>query len=318
MLRFALAWTAMVIAQSIAKFVQMGGRVSGTAAYEFLVPLSNVLGLLLSAAYARFAVTRFELSLAVTETVAVVVYMWVGVWLQLPERLGSSLFATTPTVRDGAPAALRFTFMLVWVGIFMPLRPMLFSLVCTSMFVSSCVSEVVLGFGGLDTLLLYAVVYVLVALGRAHIMSTERSLWYFFRTVRPAMVARHQKERERMTQSLELTKGSIAKEARSRLIRVVMHDLRSPLLAVQNVAESFQLWLGPLLAADAKLVTGLSVLRSCSEMMETIVSDMLGARAPAAPPPPPAPRARVAHARRPLPPPGLAARRSLGRPRARL
>jgi signal transduction histidine kinase len=75
------------------------------------------------------------------------------------------------------------------------------------------------------------------------------------------------------------------REARSRLIRIVMHDLRSPLLSVIAVSSSLRERAeaesedSTLALRPKQLITELDIIATCASMMEQIVSDMLGVRA---------------------------------------
>jgi signal transduction histidine kinase len=77
----------------------------------------------------------------------------------------------------------------------------------------------------------------------------------------------------------ELRSASAAAQARSQLIRMVMHDLRSPLLSVSNISQTLSS-LSPLHKIGVAPVPAVvHALSTCSMLMEDIVSDMLGARA---------------------------------------
>jgi signal transduction histidine kinase/DNA-binding response OmpR family regulator len=90
--------------------------------------------------------------------------------------------------------------------------------------------------------------------------------------------ARAEKQREQEAMQLEA-----AKLARSRLIRMVMHDLRSPLLSVLNTTATLMELHPSTPLRDADVLQGFEVLNTCTTLMENIVSDMLGNRRRAAP-----------------------------------
>ncbi|KAJ1616620.1 hypothetical protein T492DRAFT_1101505 [Pavlovales sp. CCMP2436] len=96
-------------------------------------------------------------------------------------------------------------------------------------------------------------------------------------------------ERERMMQhkaevelklstaeaALKLGTAEAAKQARGRLIRMVMHDLRSPLLSVANAVSIVQ-DLEPETRVDHPVVVECHrAMATCSQLMQHIVSDML-------------------------------------------
>jgi hypothetical protein len=74
---------------------------------------------------------------------------------------------------------------------------------------------------------------------------------------------------------LEAERNEAAMLARSRLIRSVMHDLRSPLLSVHALAA--ELSLKPAATRLDAVRSELDAVGQCTALMEHIVSDMLGA-----------------------------------------
>jgi len=91
-----------------------------------------------------------------------------------------------------------------------------------------------------------------------------------------AQVGRWQRLKEQEVEThLRGSQAEAAKQARSRLIRVVMHDLRSPLLAVSNVAETLGDLGSEVSMGDRRVTTGLEALRTCTTLIENIVADLL-------------------------------------------
>jgi signal transduction histidine kinase len=289
----------------------MQGEISYDSPMVWL-PATNA-SIALSGALFALVAARLKISYDAMEMCAMLTLCSVGALIQLPERLTDALDGELAL--DSTIFAMRYAFILVYCGIYTPLRPPLFAAFCVIIFSMSAILEMQLSIKQDPlTVLLTAVLTLLVGFGRRHIMSIERSTWYFHRTVQAAVIANHAKERDRMAKALALTEASIAKEARSRLIRIgahgrprvlvrppvrqavralaplphtlwpplalfpsisVMHDLRSPLLAVRNVSDGLSGWLGELVRQDDRVSTGLTVLQTCSAMMETIISDML-------------------------------------------
>jgi signal transduction histidine kinase/CheY-like chemotaxis protein len=77
-------------------------------------------------------------------------------------------------------------------------------------------------------------------------------------------------------QLLDQSRAEAASEARSRLIRTVMHDLRSPLMAVSNTVHALLAMPAPRPSLDATKPQ-LEAMKDCAHLMEGIISDMLGA-----------------------------------------
>jgi signal transduction histidine kinase len=269
---FVLGLTIVVVTQVILRLTFLGVQ-SYRSPIVLLPALNECIGLT-GVVFSR-AVARYKLSLGWMEACAMIVLCSIGTILHFPERLSSAL-EHEPYHGGSALFALRYASVLVYCGIFIPLRPALFHVFCAVIYTAAAVCEL-----GLEAtpdpvaVVLYAVVTLIVGSGRGSIVATERSQWYFHQTVQAAMLESRAKERDRMAKTLALTEASIAQEARSRLVRIVMHDLRSPLLAVLNISEGMAGWLLDSASKDARVSSGLGVLRSCSTMMERIVSDML-------------------------------------------
>jgi len=73
--------------------------------------------------------------------------------------------------------------------------------------------------------------------------------------------------------TLDARAAELAKVARSRLIRTVMHDLRSPLLSIANLSRSLRAAPGSTQISELGKLP--DYMLSCSSIMESIVSDML-------------------------------------------
>mmetsp|Transcript_9552 Transcript_9552/g.28277 ORF Transcript_9552/g.28277 Transcript_9552/m.28277 type:complete len:832 (+) Transcript_9552:40-2535(+) len=82
---------------------------------------------------------------------------------------------------------------------------------------------------------------------------------------------RHDLQKARVRAS----EASAVTEARSRLIRVVMHDLRSPLLAVRNMADVLAEAPNGTKIEEAHVQRAVKAIQTCTTLMEGIVSDML-------------------------------------------
>ncbi|KAJ1639736.1 hypothetical protein T492DRAFT_934144 [Pavlovales sp. CCMP2436] len=78
---------------------------------------------------------------------------------------------------------------------------------------------------------------------------------------------------QRAAFTLNARAAELAKVARSRLIRTVMHDLWSSLLSIANLSRSLRAATGN--TQISELGKHPDYMLSCSSIMESIVSDML-------------------------------------------
>jgi signal transduction histidine kinase len=106
--------------------------------------------------------------------------------------------------------------------------------------------------------------------------SVRRRAFAFCRVVQANERDEFMRSRLALDETVAKQQVEEAKQARSRLIRMVMHDLRSPLLSVLNTTATLS-------GADKETPLGaemversIGVLTTCSTLMETIISDMLG------------------------------------------
>jgi len=79
-----------------------------------------------------------------------------------------------------------------------------------------------------------------------------------------------QKEKEK---EVQLRSAEAAKSARSRLIRLVMHDLRSPTLAISQAVKVVK---ETLVTDDEGIRRCLASMASCSDLVMSILTDVLG------------------------------------------
>ena len=115
-------------------------------------------------------------------------------------------------------------------------------------------------------------------LGRVHIVVARRSTFHFRREVgisvaRAAFDAREREELQRLDEQnkVELLTANAAKNARSRLIRMVMHDLRSPLLSVSNLSLALRAMAPATVLSEPAVLAQLNALHTCATLMEHIV-----------------------------------------------
>lgn len=108
---------------------------------------------------------------------------------------------------------------------------------------------------------------------------SARTGWHYALAADGENKARHERAQKEREAELALHTAEAAQRARSRVIRMVMHDLRSPLLAISNVASLFGEQLlrpGSGERADEPIVQeGISTLTVCSRIMQSVLSDML-------------------------------------------
>jgi len=114
------------------------------------------------------------------------------------------------------------------------------------------------------------------------INTAMRIAYHFYRAVDADASERElaTAERERMLQheaevELKLRIAEATKAARSRLIRMAMHDLRSPLLSVANAVAIVLDLMPETRVDDSVVVECLRAMATCSQLMQHIVSDML-------------------------------------------
>jgi len=119
------------------------------------------------------------------------------------------------------------------------------------------------------------VVTVLIASVTRRRACNERAQWWYRREVARAAMSWRLAEQSKLELSLRTEMAENVKLARARLIRIAMHDLRSPLLSVVNLANVLA-DLPPNTPLRDSVVTGsVRALRTCCSLMENIVSDML-------------------------------------------
>lgn len=176
---------------------------------------------------------------------------------------------------DGKADAMRYAAVLSFLAIFVPVRHASFFLVSALGLACSLLADGILGGVGVQSAGLYVVLIAFLGGGRGRMLRVDRDQWYFHRSVRSVLDQKQEEERARAAQAVQLAQVSASKEARSKLIRVVMHDLRSPLLAVSNtIAALHEAILHPeqlnFAAADSQCRT----LETCATLMEGIVSDL--------------------------------------------
>ncbi|KAJ1617095.1 hypothetical protein T492DRAFT_508159 [Pavlovales sp. CCMP2436] len=118
--------------------------------------------------------------------------------------------------------------------------------------------------------------------GSIRINTTMRTAYHFQRVIKDDASLREVAvaERERMLQheaevELKLRTAEAAKAARGSLIRMVMHDLRSPLLSVANAVAIVQEVEPETRVDNPEVVESLRAMATCSQLMQNIVSDML-------------------------------------------
>ncbi|KAJ1638424.1 hypothetical protein T492DRAFT_833704 [Pavlovales sp. CCMP2436] len=102
----------------------------------------------------------------------------------------------------------------------------------------------------------------------------NRTKYHFYRAVKVGLVERQRVQRHKALVDQRLSTAMAKKEGHSRLIRTVMHDLRSPLLSVANSAAVLA-EMDVTTRLDDPVVTEChAAIATCSELMQNIVSDM--------------------------------------------
>ncbi|KAG8459287.1 hypothetical protein KFE25_014132 [Diacronema lutheri] len=111
-------------------------------------------------------------------------------------------------------------------------------------------------------------VVAFILLAAAHMNRVSRESFFY-------RISALEQSRVRADEVLKASIAEAAQLARSRLIRVVMHDLRSPLLAVSNVASMLAALPADAPVGDATVQEAVDALGHCSALAQNIVSDVL-------------------------------------------
>ncbi|KAJ1624089.1 hypothetical protein T492DRAFT_912042 [Pavlovales sp. CCMP2436] len=107
------------------------------------------------------------------------------------------------------------------------------------------------------------------------INTTMRTAYHYCRAVEADASEREQMLQHEVEVELKLRTAEAAKAARGSLIRMVMHDLRSPLLSVANAVAIVLNMMPETRIDDSDVVECLRAMATCSQLMQHIVSDML-------------------------------------------
>jgi len=124
-------------------------------------------------------------------------------------------------------------------------------------------------------LVVFGVLQIVVCRSMYRTMIADRTQFHFYSSVLNSAGRWRRLKRQEVDEHLRASRAEAATTARSNLIRVVMHDLRSPLLAVCTVAESLADLPSPTAVGEGRVQASIDALRTCSKLMEGIVSDML-------------------------------------------
>lgn len=117
---------------------------------------------------------------------------------------------------------------------------------------------------------------------RGEMRGSERQNYHFRANVHAMVMLVREADARELTHKLQAESAVKLTQARSRLIRVVMHDLRSPMLTISNAAHNLDDELSALAAERALPDQQLAAMRSCTHALSTcshicgnIVRDML-------------------------------------------
>jgi len=123
-----------------------------------------------------------------------------------------------------------------------------------------------------------AVFALLLAAAAVHVRQVARSERFTFHTSRliiDGLPEWRSLKRQELDEYLRAHQAETAIAARSKLIRVVMHDLRSPLLTIRNVGEFLKKHVCAADSADEAVCKHVDALRHCATTAENIMSDVL-------------------------------------------
>jgi len=206
-----------------------------------------------------------------------------------PERLRAVLGsapARTPEWRFSPTDALVAQLLVpTLVASFVPLQIPAFSLMCIAVLGQSVSMHAAIGERTPMQdwpLAMFALVIICLFAGRVHSSMSMRGTFHLLRTTRAThrQLIREAAERRRLEakdtlQRSEMMAQEAATTARSNLIRMVMHDLRSPLLSVTNLTLGLRQKPPEETLGSKGVSLSLSALSTCATLMESIVSDML-------------------------------------------
>jgi len=123
---------------------------------------------------------------------------------------------------------------------------------------------------GISMLMLVSTAYAV-----SHRTKVERGVFHFERAIVARSLEWQAAKAAELEAEQEAAKAKVANDARAKMIRVVMHDLRSPLLAVRSMAESLSTVAKAPWFIDEMAKNLVNSIQSCAALMEGIVSDML-------------------------------------------
>jgi signal transduction histidine kinase len=229
--------------------------------------------------------------------------------IRMTEASGVALSAAELRVVDATePSAasklLRRLPISIVVAVTLPFEPVQHAVYCA---VTTIIAWAVASAAAIETeavadLAIFTVNLVLLLLGAVTISTNRRKTSHFVRTA-----IRHYQDAEGDRAKADAAQELVRSE-RSTLLRVVMHDLRSPLLSIINIAQGLDEAPAALQISDPTIQEGVDGLKTCATLMERIVSDMLGAAREIA---------RAAAGRNRAPPPHATQRPRRPRPPAR-
>jgi len=168
-------------------------------------------------------------------------------------------------------------FMLV--GTFTPIRSTFFGIVLIcNLFTLLCGDVVVSNMSFKKALMLLLSVLVmssLLVVVNVRIALIHRGRHFFISEMETAMIEREKLIRHETEQEVKEKAGDEERASRSRLIRMVMHDLRSPLLSIGNIAHVLANMPAGTRVHDPAVERCVESLTTCSSLTQSIISDML-------------------------------------------
>jgi len=179
-----------------------------------------------------------------------------------------------------AEMMVRLVFTIATTGLFAAIELDHFLAFTTFSILVGVSLEVAIPLPGERALLMRSFVYYIFTIwallhARWHMVRVERGQFHFKQSVIAGVREREELLSSRAGDQARAERAEGQREARSRLIRVVMHDLRSPLLAISTVSNHL-LTADPWERLDTPFVRDShEAMARCSKQMENIVSDML-------------------------------------------
>mgnify|MGYP003684277889 CR=1 FL=1 len=198
-----------------------------------------------------------------------------------PAREQAAVHLDAPLWFPSSHAAVHMILLsrFMFVGVFTPTRPRLFAAVLALNWLAFLCGDVLVSDLRLqEVLMLLLAVLVMSTLLVAvnlQLALIHRGRYWFIRESALALVERERLIRDETRTALRLAAVAEERRARSKLIRMVMHDLRSPLLSISNIAAVLARMDTSTPLSEPIVAKCCTSLGTCAALTQSIISDML-------------------------------------------